>query len=110
MKKCPYCAEAIQDDAIKCRYCGEMLPRTTAGQSSSGLAEEVQALLEAGSKIEAIKIVRERTGLDLAQAKTYVERLQPPGASPSPKYKSAIGCMVVLIAIGVLVYIWTRAQ
>lgn len=68
-------------------------PHARYAPDSEPTDDEVRALVAAGRKIEAIKRMRELTGLGLAEAKMAVERMvpsapavavQPPPARPAP--------------------------
>jgi len=50
--------------------------RVAPGSVNLQLGRELERLLTAGKKIEAIKLVRERTGLGLKGSKDAVERLE----------------------------------
>ena len=79
------------------------------------ISDDVISAIDAGRKIEAIKILREENGLGLAEAKSVADQLAreregAAGAAPAPMQEvggaGSMIKMVVLIAVILVVYFY----
>lgn len=71
------------------------------------LSSEVIQAIESGNKIEAIKLLRESTGLGLKESKDLIDAYEdnrPVGSQPLRRGDSSNGMLMILIVVAIVGY------
>lgn len=79
----------------------------------NALPDDVIAAIRQGNKIEAIKLLRAKTGLDLKGAKDLVDAAEPryrpvPAPGEVPRSKGALWWIVAVAIVAVAAYYFLR--
>ncbi|MEP0545503.1 MAG: hypothetical protein ABJF88_01075 [Rhodothermales bacterium] len=86
-----------QIERLTAEAVGQVPPAERPGLGTKGLPEDVLALARAGQKLEAIKVLRERTGQGLKESKEQIEAAM--GDTPASANSRAVVIAALIVAL-----------